>query len=90
MMQQITGAFFKQQESSDKDLSAQAATGEVPVLNVSFSSGNAELEMKMNRTAFNHIKQGGMVSTEENQPTRSQPGTWLASATTPTRWAGPA
>jgi hypothetical protein len=23
MMQQITGAFFKQQESSDKDLSAQ-------------------------------------------------------------------
>jgi hypothetical protein len=64
MMQQITGAFFKQQESSDKGLSAQAATGEVPVLTVSFSSGNAELEMKMNRTAFNRIKQGGMVSTE--------------------------
>ncbi len=64
MMQQITGAFFKQQESSDKSLSAEAATGEVPVLNVSFSSGNAELEMKMNRMAFNHINQGGMVSTE--------------------------
>lgn len=64
MMQQITGAFFKQQESSDKGLSAQAATGEVPVLSVSFSSGNAELEMKMNRIAFNRIKQGGMVSTE--------------------------
>jgi hypothetical protein len=55
MMQQITGAFFKQQESSDKDLSAQAATGEVPLLIVSFSSGNAELEMKMNRMAFNHV-----------------------------------
>lgn len=64
MMQQITGAFFKQQESSDKDLSAQAATGEVPVLTVSFSSGNAELEMKMNRMAFNHLKQGGMASTD--------------------------
>jgi hypothetical protein len=64
MMQQITGAFFKQQEASDKSLSAEAATGEVPVLNVSFSSGNAELEMKMNRMAFNHISQSGMVSTE--------------------------
>jgi zinc-ribbon domain len=64
MMQQITGAFFKQQESSDKDLSAQAATGEVPVLTVSFSLGNADLEMKMNRMAFNRIKQGGMASTE--------------------------
>ena len=62
MMQQITGAFFKQQESSDKDLSAQAATGEVPVLSVSFSSGNADLEMKLNRTAFNRIKQGGIGS----------------------------
>ncbi len=64
MMQQITGAFFKQQESSDKDLSAQAATGEVPVLSVSFSSGNADLEMKMNRAAFNRIKQGSMVATD--------------------------
>jgi hypothetical protein len=64
MMQQITGAFFKQQESSDKSLSAEAATGEVPVLSVSFSSGNADLEMKMNRMAFNHIKQGGMVPTD--------------------------
>ncbi len=64
MMQQITGAFFKQQESSDKSLSAEAATGEVPILSVSFSSGNADLEMKMNRMAFNHIKQGGMVPTD--------------------------
>jgi hypothetical protein len=58
MMQQITGAFFKQQESSDKDLSKEAATGEVPILSLSFSSGNAEMEMKLNRMAFNHIKAG--------------------------------
>ena len=58
MMQQITGAFFKQQESSDKSLSKEAATGEVPILSVSFSSGNAEMEMKLNRMAFNHIKAG--------------------------------
>jgi hypothetical protein len=64
MMQQITGAFFKQQESSDKDLSKQAATGEVPILSISFSSGNAAMEMKLNRMAFNRIKQGGMASTE--------------------------
>jgi hypothetical protein len=64
MMQQITGAFFKQQESSDKSLSAEAATGEVPVLSVSFSSGNADLEMKMNRMAFNRISQSGTASTE--------------------------
>ena len=55
MMQQITGAFFKQQESSDKNLSKEAATGEVPILSVSFSSGNAEMEMKMNRMGFNSI-----------------------------------
>ncbi|MGA8089319.1 MAG: zinc ribbon domain-containing protein [Terracidiphilus sp.] len=55
MMQQITGAFFKQQEASDKSLSKEAATGEVLILAVSFSAGNAELEMKMNRMAFNHI-----------------------------------
>lgn len=68
MMQQITGAFFKQQEASDKSLSAEAATGEVPILSVSFSSGNAELEMKMNRMAFNHVastdgKSTGQIAT---------------------------
>jgi hypothetical protein len=64
LMQQITGAFFKQQESSDKDLSKEAATGEVPILSLSFSTGNAELEMKMNRMAFNRISQSGMASTK--------------------------
>jgi hypothetical protein len=58
MMQQITGAFFKQQESSDKDLSKEAAAGEVPVLGVSFSSGNAEMEMNLSRMAFNRMKGG--------------------------------
>jgi hypothetical protein len=55
MMQQITGAFFKQQEASDKSLSKEAATGEVIILSLNFSAGNADLEMKMNRMAFNHI-----------------------------------
>jgi hypothetical protein len=71
MMQQITGAFFKQQESSDKDLSAQAATGEVPVLTVSFPPGNADLQMKMNRAAFRSI---GMSSTEEKSTDQKASG----------------
>jgi hypothetical protein len=58
MMQQITGAFFKQQEASDKNLSKEAATGEVLIIAVSFTTGNAELEMKMNRAAFNHVTGG--------------------------------
>jgi hypothetical protein len=55
MMQQITGAFFKQQEASDKTLSKEAKTGEVLILSVSFTAGNADLEMKMTRMAFNHV-----------------------------------
>jgi hypothetical protein len=55
MMQQLTGTFFKQEEASDKDLSKQAATGEVLILGVNFMVGNADLQMKMNRMAFNHI-----------------------------------
>jgi hypothetical protein len=39
-------------------LSKEAAAGEVLVLAVSFSTGNAELEMKMNRAAFNHVTGG--------------------------------
>jgi hypothetical protein len=58
MMQQVAGAFFKQQEASDKDLSKEAATGEVPILSVSFSSGNAEMEMKLTRMAFNRLGGG--------------------------------
>lgn len=58
MMQQITGAFFKQQETSDKKLSAEAAKGEVIVLAVSFESKAAKIAMKMNKAAFDQVKQG--------------------------------
>jgi hypothetical protein len=56
---QFASAFFAQQEAGDKDLRKAAASGEVPVLGVSFTSGNAEAEMKMNRGAFTHITGGG-------------------------------
>jgi hypothetical protein len=55
-MQKFAGALFAQQEASDKDLAAQAATGEIPVLGILLTSGNAQMEMKMNRGAFEHIK----------------------------------
>ena len=58
MMQQITGAFFKQQESSDKNLAAEAARGEVIVLAVSFESRAAKMAMKLSKAAFDHVKQG--------------------------------
>lgn len=58
MMQQITGAFFKQQESSDKNLAAEAAKGEVVVLAVSFESSAAKMAMKFSKAAFDHVKQG--------------------------------
>jgi hypothetical protein len=55
-MQKFAGALFAQQEASDKDLAAQASTGEIPVLVIGLTSGNAQMEMKMNRGAFEHIK----------------------------------
>jgi len=58
MMQQITSAFFKQQEASDKSLSAEAAKGEVVVLAVSFDSKTAKMAMRLSKTAFDHVKQG--------------------------------
>jgi hypothetical protein len=57
-IQKMAGAFFAQQEANDKSLSAAAATGEVPVLGVSFTSGNAQAEMKMNRGAFTYVTGG--------------------------------
>ena len=54
-LQKFAGAIFAQQEASDKSLSAQAATGEVPVLVVSFTSGNAPLEMKLNRGTLGRV-----------------------------------
>jgi hypothetical protein len=52
MAQKLAGGFFAQQEASDKSHAEEAATGEVPVLVLSFSSGHAGMEMKMNRAAF--------------------------------------
>ena len=57
-IQKIAGGMFAQQEASDKSLAAQAATGEIAVLGVLFTSGNAEMEMKMNRGAFQHVTGG--------------------------------
>jgi hypothetical protein len=58
MAQKFAGALFSQQEASDKSLSAEAATGEIPVLVLSFTAGNAVTEMKMNRAAFAHLTSG--------------------------------
>jgi hypothetical protein len=55
-VQKFAGALFAQQEAADKSLSAEAATGEIPVLVVSFTSGNAQMEMKLNRGAFGGLK----------------------------------
>jgi hypothetical protein len=57
-IQKIAGGMFAQQEASDKDLAAQAAKGEIAVLGVLFTSGNAQMEMKMNRGAFQHVTGG--------------------------------
>jgi hypothetical protein len=54
-IQKFAGAIFAQQEAGDKSLSAEAATGEVPVLVVSFTSGNAQMEMKLNRGTLGRI-----------------------------------
>jgi hypothetical protein len=57
-IQKMAGGFFAQQEASDKSLSAEAATGEIPVLAISYTSGNAQAEMKMNRGAFQYVTGG--------------------------------
>ena len=66
-IQKFAGAMFAQQEANDKALSAEAATGEIPVLVVSFTEGNAALEMKANRAAFEHI--GPNAPTNTDKPT---------------------
>jgi hypothetical protein len=58
MAQKFAGGLFSQQEATDKSLAAEAATGEIPVLGLSFTSGHAALEMKANRAAFQHIGGG--------------------------------
>jgi zinc-ribbon domain len=57
-IQGLAGSLFSQQEAQDKDLSAQAAKGEVPVLGISFTVGNAEAQMKLNRSSFRYVTGG--------------------------------
>jgi hypothetical protein len=57
-IQGFAGGLFSQQEAQDKDLSAQAAKGEVPVLVLSFTVGNAEAQMKLNRSSFKYVTGG--------------------------------
>jgi hypothetical protein len=54
-IQKFAGAIFAQQQADDKSLSAQAVTGEVPVLVVSFTSGNARMEMKLTRGTLGRV-----------------------------------
>jgi len=55
MAQKFAKGLFAQQETSDKDLSAEAAKGEITVLSLVFTAGRASEEMKLNRRAFAHI-----------------------------------
>jgi hypothetical protein len=58
MAQKFAGGLFAQQEAADKSLHDEAATGEIPVLVLGFNTGNAAMEMKMNRAAFAHLRDG--------------------------------
>ena len=55
LAQKFAGGLFAQQQAAEKSLHDQAATGEVPVLVLSFNTGNAAMEMKMNRAAFGRL-----------------------------------
>jgi hypothetical protein len=59
MIEGFAGGLFKQQEAQDKDLSATAAKGEIPVLGIMFTVGNAEAQMKLNRKSFAYATSGG-------------------------------
>jgi hypothetical protein len=58
MIEGFAGGLFKQQEAQDKDLSAAAAKGEVAVLGINFTVGNAEAQMKLNRASFKYVTGG--------------------------------
>jgi hypothetical protein len=62
MAQKFAGGLFSQQEATDKSLAAQAATGEIPVLVLSFTAGHAAMEMKANRGAFQHLTAGSAAN----------------------------
>jgi hypothetical protein len=69
MAQKFAGGLFSQQEANDKSLAAEAATGEIPVLVLSFTAGHAAMEMKANRAAFQHLGGGATGASAANSAT---------------------
>jgi hypothetical protein len=63
-VQKFAGAIFAQQEATDKDLSAEAASGEIPVLVVNYTYGNARAEMNVNRSAYQRASAGSQGNAE--------------------------
>ena len=55
MVQKLAGGFFAQQEASDKDLSAQAAKGEIVPLSISFEMGHGEAAMQLNQKVMGNL-----------------------------------
>lgn len=74
MQQQITGAFFKEQEESDKNLSAEAAKGEVVVLGVSFDFKAAKVAMRLTKAAFDRIKENSPLGAREGSTAETATG----------------
>ena len=65
-IQKLAGGMFAQQQADDKTLAADAASGEVPVLVVSFTAGNATAEMRRNRKALRFLNHNaGTASSSE-------------------------
>jgi hypothetical protein len=60
-MEKIAGGFFQQQEHDDKSLSAQAKKGEIPILTIDFSSGDAVSEMKLNHKMLARMNSQDLV-----------------------------
>ena len=69
LAQKFAGGLFAQEQASDKALAAQAASGEIPVLVLSFTAGHAAMEMKMNHGAFEYIKGGNTGANAANSAT---------------------
>jgi hypothetical protein len=73
-IQKMAGAFFAQEQANDKDLSAEAASGEIPVLVLSFSYGNAVTEMRMNRGILDRLGGSSLMPGSNDQAARSATG----------------
>ncbi len=69
LAQKFAGGLFAQEQASDKALAAQAASGEIPVLVLSFTAGHAAMEMKMNHSGFEYIKGGNTGANAANSAT---------------------